>query len=248
MRSSWTPARVRAVVFGAVALAAILAGIYLVRSVLAVPGQAVDAGRAVIGDLRDLAAAFREGTVKTVFVNHAARLSGSNKLAVAELEQTEIYTRTESSSLLWGALQLPDVVVEARVPVEYVYYLDLSGVWEFELDGHRLLVRAPALEFNTPALDVSKLEYQVRASSLLRDEDAAIAALQAGLTELSRERAQEQIPLVRETARRHTEEFVRNWLAGAFDSPEIHAIEVEFADRPPPGEGVTMTGGVEGGR
>ena len=66
-------------------------------AVLSLPGRAVDAGLEAVGDLRDLAAAFRQGTVKTTFVNYAAQLSGGNKLAVAELSQVEIYTRTESS-------------------------------------------------------------------------------------------------------------------------------------------------------
>ncbi|MFQ5525527.1 MAG: hypothetical protein ACE5GX_04635 [Thermoanaerobaculia bacterium] len=247
MKARWTVARVWAVGVGIVVLLGFLTAVYVVRSVLSVPGRAVEAGRAVVGDVRDLAAAFRQGTVKTVFINHAAQLSGGNKLAVSELAQTEIYTRTESSSLLWGALQLPDVVVEARVPVEYVYYLDLADAWEFELVDDALLVRAPRLRFATPALDVSRLEYDVRASSLLRDEDAAIEALRKGLTELSRERAEAQIPLVRETARRHTEEFVGNWLSGAFDEPEVRHIEVVFEDEPLPGEETEIVGGRNGG-
>jgi len=219
---------------------AILAGVYVARSVLAVPGRAVDAGQEIVGDLQDLAAAFRQGTVKTTFVNYAAQVSGGNKLLVAELSQTEIHTRTESSSVLWGALQLPDVIVEARVPVEYAYYLDLADAWEFELHDHALMVRAPQIRFNSPALDVSRLEYVVRASSLLRNEQAAIAALQAGLTELSRARAQDQIPLVRETARGHTEEFVGNWLSGAFDATDIYRIEVVFEDEPDLGAGAEL--------
>lgn len=229
----------------AVAIVAILAGVYVARSLLSAPGRAVDAGREIVGDLQDLAAAFRQGTVKTTFVNHAAQVSGGNKLLVAELSQTEIYTRTESSSVLWGTLQLPDVIVEARAPVEYAYYLDLADAWEFELLDHALRVRAPRIRFNSPSLDVSRLEYDVRASSLLRDEQAAIVALQSGLTELSRARARDQISVVRETARRHTEEFVANWLAGAFDAGEIHRVDVVFADEPLPGEGAEINLGAD---
>jgi hypothetical protein len=229
-----------------VAVVALLAAVYVIHSLLSLPGRAVDAGREVAKDLRSLAASFRQGSVETAFVGYATRLSGSNKLQVAELRQVETYTRTESSSLLWGTLQLPDVVVEARVPVEYVYTLDLAETWLFELEGSRLRVTAPALEFNAPALDVSRLEYDVRASSILRNEDAAIVALQSGLTQLSRERARQQIGLVRETARRQTEEFVGNWLGSAFDGGEDCTVDVIFEDEPVPGEGATLGKGLDG--
>lgn len=246
--SGSSPHRVWAVALAAVAILAIVAGVYVFRSILAVPGTVVEAGGNLVGDLGDLAAAFRQGSVKTTFINHAARLSGGNKLVVAELRQSEIYTRTESSSVLWGALRLPDVVVEARVPVDYVYYLDLADPWEFELREHVLLVRAPSLSFSSPALDVSRLEYEVRESSLLRDEDEAISALQSGLTELSRQRADQQIPLVRETARKHTKRFVEAWISGTFDSAELYRIDVVFADEPLPGEGAVLGNGLEGKR
>ncbi len=240
MRRISTSGRAWAIAVAALAIVAILAGVYAVRWVLGVPGRTVEAGREIVGDLKGLAAAFRQGTIETTFISHATRLAGGNKLIVAELDQTEIYARRESNSVLWGTLKLPEVVVEARVPVEYVYFLDLADAWEFELRDRDLRVRAPRLRFSSPALDVSRLDYEIRASSVFRDEDAAIAALQAGLTELSRQRAREHIPIVRETARRHTEVFVRNWLSGAFENAEVRRIDVVFADEPLPGEDAAL--------
>ncbi len=230
-----------------VVVAALLAGVYLIDRLLGLPGRAVDTGREIAAELRDLVSAFDRGTVETAFVSYASQLSASNKLQVAELRQVEVFTRTESSTVLWGTLKLPDVVVEARVPVEYVYTLDLADTWRFELDDRRLTVEAPRLEFNSPALDVSRLEYEVRASSILRDEDAAMRALRAALTELSRQRARDLIHLVRETARRQTEEFVGTWLGAAFDHGDDYSIDVVFAGEPMPGEGAALEKGMEGG-
>lgn len=246
MTGSSGAGKVRATALAVVAVVALLAGVYMIHWLLSLPGRAVETGREVAAELRDLAAAFHQGRVETAFVNYAIQLSGTNRLQVAELRQVEVYTRTESSTVLWGILELPDVVVEARVPVEYVYYLDLADNWRFELEDHRLRVRAPRLEFNSPALDVSRLGYEVRASSILRDENAAIEALQSGLTELSRERAREQIRLVRETARRQTEEFVGKWLGAAFDSGGDYTIEVIFGGEAVPGEGATLGSAGEG--
>jgi hypothetical protein len=152
---------------------------------------------------------------------------------VAHLAQTEVYTRQDSETLLWGNLQLPDVVVAAIVPVEYTFHVDLDDSWQFSLENGVLMVVAPKIGFNTPALDVSRLRFDIRESSLLRDENAAIEDLKSGLSTLSRGRAREHISLVRETARRRTEEFVGTWLAGAFGDAESYRVEVLFADEVP---------------
>lgn len=243
--SAWATASIAAAV---VMIVALLGGVYLIDRLLGLPGRAVESGREIARDVRDLAAAFRQGEVETRFASYAGSLAGSNKLQVAELRQVEVFRRTESSSVLWGALRLPDVVVEARVPIDYVYTVDLEAPWRFELADHRLLVRAPPLDFNPPALDVSRLEYEVRASSFLRDEDEAIAALQAGLSELSRRRARELTGLVRDTARLETAAFVRNWLAASFEDGEVYSIEVVFEGEAQPGAGAFVEGGLEGRR
>ena len=49
------------------------------------------------------------------------------------------------------------MVVAATVPVEYTYYLDLDESWDFVLREGTLVVLAPEIRFNTPALDVSRL-------------------------------------------------------------------------------------------
>jgi hypothetical protein len=65
---------------------------------------------------------------------------------------------------------------------------------------------------------------------LLRDEDTVIEQLRSGLTQWSRERAADHIILVRETARRRTQDFVRTWLVGAFSDAGRYRVEVAFAD------------------
>ena len=228
------PHTVWAIAFVIVALAGLttLAGLYVFNALRGAPRAAVEAGREVLGDLRSVAEAFRTGTVRTTFVNYAARVTGGKKLQVAELAQTEVYTRQDAGTVLWGNLQLPSVVVAATVPVEYTYYLDLEDPWSFRLEGDTLVVEPPEIRFNTPALDVSALHFEVRESSLLRDETAVLETLRAGLTRLSRERALDHISLIRETARRQTEEFVATWLSGAFGDAASYRVEVVFPGEP----------------
>ncbi|MDH3253512.1 MAG: hypothetical protein OEM62_00845 [Acidobacteriota bacterium] len=232
MESQPRPSVAWPIVFAIVAVIVVLtaAGLFIFQSVRAIPGDVVEGGLKVAGRLRELAGAFREGTVETSFFSYATRVSGSNFLQIASLQQTEVYTRQDKTSVLWGQLALPEVVVAATAPVEYTYYVDLDETWEFRLQDQVLWVDAPSIRFNTPAIDVSELHFEVRTSSLLRDEAAVIEQLRVGLTELSKQRAAEHVDLIRETARRRTEVFVRTWLAGTFEDAARYRVEVTFDD------------------
>lgn len=211
-------------------LAVLGTGLYVFHTLRRLPGETLEQGRAT---LRELVEAFRTQRVTTSFASEARALNGTTRLQVATLNTQEVFTQKDEAVVFWGGLALPDVLVEARAPVEYVYYLDLDGAWRFELhaDARRIRVRAPALAFNTPAVDVGALRYEVRQGSLLRDERAALERLKQALPALTGARAQRSVPLVRETARRQATLFVSRWLAQRF-GPEAASYEVEvlFAD------------------
>ncbi len=213
---------------------AILAGglcaVWIYRSLRQIPGDVVATGRQVLAELGEVASAFHSGTVTTRFISHATEVSGSNYLQFAQLTETEIFQRTDEATVLWGNLDLPDLVVEATAPVEYTYFLDLNAPWQLRQKGAVIEVLAPAIEANTPAVDISALTYSVRTGSLLRDEASALARLRAGITEMAKQRADDNVDLVRELGRRKTEEFVENWLARSFaDGDQFHA-KVVFID------------------
>ncbi|MGH6690961.1 MAG: hypothetical protein ACREF4_09820 [Gammaproteobacteria bacterium] len=206
------------------------AALYVFVSLRDAPGRAVDKGREVLRDLSEVAAAFRQGTVETRFLSYATGVAGGQRFQFATLEQMEIFRRRDRSAVMWGQLELPDVVVEVTAPVTYTYYLDLDAPWRMTLEEGAIRVVAPAIEANLPAVDASEIEYTVRQGSLLRDEEAATANLKRTLTELTRLRARDHVPLVRELGRRETEKFVATWLAQAFEDGGDYRIEVVFAD------------------
>lgn len=218
-----------------VALAAILAGagLYVFRSLRSAPGEALDQAAALVDKAAQVAAAFRTGTLVTRFASEATRLNGTARLQFAELVQSEVFERTDSTSVFWGQLQLPDVIVEARAPVTYTYYVDFEKPWDFRrLEGTTLDVLAPAVEWNTPAVDASAIRYSVRKGSLLRDEAAVMEQLRGGVTELSRARAREHVALVRDTGRVKIAEFVDRWLRERFADGAGYHARVRFADEP----------------
>lgn len=218
----------------AVAIVAILAGtgLYVFRSVRSLPGEVVEGGRKALQDLGAVAAAFRTGTVTTTFRSYATEVTGTTRLQFAELRQEEGFERRDAEAILWGALSLPDVVVEARAPVTYTYFLDLDKEWRFRLEGRDVLVVAPPVEWNRPAVDVSALRFTVREGSVFRDEDLVKERLRSELTPLLERRARQHVAFVRETGRRKVEAFVETWLVRRFSDGSEHRAEVLFADEP----------------
>ncbi len=182
--------------------------------------------------LREVAAAFRTGTVTTSFRGYATEVQGTTRLQFAELRETEVFERRDEAAILWGALRLPDVVVEARAPIAYTYFVDLEKEWRFQLEGQEVFVRAPAIEWNRPAVDVSALRYEVRAGSVFRDERLVQERLRDELTALALLRARQRLPFVRETGRRKVEAFVETWLVQRFSDGQAYRARVRFADEP----------------
>jgi hypothetical protein len=184
-----------------------------------------------------VAAAFTRGTITTSFVSYATRLDAQRRLQFATLHQMELFTRTDEARTAFGYLPLPDVIVEARAPVEYTYYLDLQAPWELRLDeGTRsILVRAPRIEFNQPAVDASAITYEVRKGSFFRDTDQARENLKKSITGLSQRKARDNTALVRETGRKQTAEFVETWLARSFTDGNKYRVIVLFPDEVGPG-------------
>jgi hypothetical protein len=223
---------IRSLPVALVAVVAILAGsaLYVFRSLRDAPGEAID--KSLSGALR-VAEAFRTGTLVTRFASDGTRMNGTARLQFAELQQSESFERTDSTTLFWGQLELPDVVVEARAPVTYTYYVDLERPWAFRrLNDGVLDVTAPPIDFNTPAVDPSAIRYSVRKGSILRDEQAVLERLQTGLTELSRARAREHVALVRDTGRVKIADFVERWLRERFDDGRGYRARVTFSDEP----------------
>jgi hypothetical protein len=220
-----------------VALLAVAAGLFVFERLREAPADVLREGREAIGDLRRVAEAFNTGTVVTSFVSYATEVSGSSYFQFATLRQIEVFERKDSRATLWGQFQLPDVVVQARAPVTYTYYLDLEKDWQMRLENGVIHVLAPEIGHNTPALDASALTWEVRSGSVFRDEGEALERLKEGLTGMADRRARENVTVVRELGRRKTAAFVQQWLAREFTDAEVHRVEVIFADEVPRVEG-----------
>lgn len=229
-----------------IAIALILTAgvVVLFRSCLAWPERVLQKSADTIQKSRDalatVAAAFHQGTITTSFVSYATTITNTHFLQFATLKQTEIFTRTEEPSTAFGYVPLPDVVVEARAPVEYTYYLDLNAKWNFVIRNGVLEVYAPAIRANRPSVDVSALSYEVKKGHFKTTE--ALDNLKNTVTSLVILRAKENVPLVRETGRHQTAEFVERWLSRSFTDGKSYPVKVYFPGESPPDQIKLNTG------
>lgn len=178
--------------------------------------------------LADVATAFRHQTITTSFASYATSLQPNQYLQFATLKQNEVFSQTDQTVTGFGYIPLPEIVVEARAPVEFTYHLDLNAKWEFTLKDEFIVVQAPRIRFNKPAIDAAEVEYQVRKGSFFRDHSEALDNLKSSITSLAQLRAKENIALVRETGRRQVAKFVENWLAHAFSDGKNYPVKVYF--------------------
>jgi hypothetical protein len=214
----------------ALALLLIGSALYVFRSLRHFPAEVAAGGQQMVRELQEVARAFTTGSVRHLFVSYAASIEGTAYLQVATLRQTEVFELEDRATTLWGALELPAVAVRATAPVEYTYHVDLHADWRFELRDQRVLVLAPPLGHNKPAIDASLIRYEVRQGSRLRDERAVLQRLKQDLSGRSMAQAENNVGLVRETARRQVHGYVERWLLQTFDDGESYAVEVFFAD------------------
>ena len=217
------------------------------RSCRNLPGEAIDKTGKLVRDagkvLADVVGAFNQGRVTTEFISYASSLSPTHRLQFATLKQTEIFTRRDEASTAFGYVPLPDIVVEARAPVEFTYYLELNARWQLLLKDNVIYVLAPDIQYNQPAVDVSAIRYEVKKDSVVRDTKAALESLKQSVTQLSKIRARENINLVRETGRRQTTEFVEKWLMKSFSDAKQYPVKVYFPGEKLP-EGIQAEAGV----
>ncbi|HRB12890.1 MAG TPA: hypothetical protein PKU70_07745 [Vicinamibacteria bacterium] len=214
-------------------IACLVLPILLIRSAMQRVRSLGGTAESALIAVRHMADGFRTGEVETTLRSYGAQVHGTSRFQFAELKQLESFERKDSTSLAWGAIPLPDVVVEARGAVVYTYVLDLQKRWDLKLEGQTVEVLAPAPEFSTPALDPSTLVFETKQGSVLRDEEAVRKALQTGLAGLLTDRARAHLPLVRETGRKTTEDFVRNFLLSHYDDAAGMKVRVRFADEAP---------------
>ena len=127
-----------AIAMACLIVACLVLPILLIRSAMTrVRSLGGTAESALIG-VRNFAEAFKTAKVETTLKSYATQVHGVSRFQFAEVKQQESFERTDSASIAWGAIPLPDVVVEARGQVVYTYFLDFQKRWDLKLENGRV--------------------------------------------------------------------------------------------------------------
>lgn len=208
--------------------------VLIFRACVKMPGETIsktgDAVRKATSALKDVAAAFRQGTITTSFTSYATTIEGMQLLQVGKVNQMEIFTRSDERAL--GYIPLPEVIIEARAPIEYTYYVDLNKPWHFIIEKNVLQVYPPEIGVNTPAVDVSRMDFEVKKGRFGTEQ--VREDLKKSISFMAKEKARQNIGLIRETARGKIGEFVANWLARSFPDGQDYPVKVFFPDERQP--------------
>ncbi len=199
--------------------AAVLSGAFLAGKFMVTSAQEQVLDKAI--------SSFSNEEIQMRFMSFATTLAPLRRLELAKINQLEVFERSSQPKLFWEKLNLPEVVVQASVPVEYLYYVELNEGWRITLNEHVCTVTAPALQAGTPAPDISSLRFEVRKGSIFRDESIVTKELQREMTGLLEKRAQESLTLTKEPARKQIAELAKQWLMS--ESKQAQVIVV-FAD------------------
>ena len=176
-----------------------------------------------------------EETTKGQFISYVCSMQAQNNLQVATLHTQEEFGITSEKKLF---SYMPGGVVEvaARVPCEITYNVPLKdSEWAFYIrdQGRRLIIVAPDIGFNKPAIDLARYELRVVKDSMIRDSEEVKLALQNQIPKLLDGVAQKNIDSIRDTARISIKDFIEQWLLNSFGDKQIMTPVVDrvyFAD------------------
>lgn len=164
--------------------------------------------------------------------SHFGALKSTQNLQVAILKSGETFV-LERTEKYWKAEGKASLKVD--VPVRYYYFLDLKKDWKFHWDEETngLIVIAPKIEFNEPAIDYHQAEHRILESSVLVDEEAMLVSLKKSLPVKVSERAKEHIALAKDSVRREAKNFVEDFFLPRLKENypgKVFVREVIFSD------------------
>ncbi|PKL48941.1 MAG: hypothetical protein CVV42_08070 [Candidatus Riflebacteria bacterium HGW-Riflebacteria-2] len=169
------------------------------------------------------------------FSSYVGGLQGQNNLQVASLHTKEEFAYISEKKLFH---YMPGGIVEvaARVPCQITYHVQLKdSEWSFYIrdQGRRLIVVAPTISFNRPAIDLAHYDLRVIKDSMIRDSEEVKLALQNEIPGLLEEVGRKNIDSIRDTARISIKNFLEQWLFNSFGDKQIITPVVDrvyFAD------------------
>jgi len=181
-------------------------------------GQTIkQVGTEFVRTISAIAEKFKTGTITHTFIEQIPDISSTNGdiLELSTSRSEEIFTRSDSKSILWDAVDLGTTVSEIRVPVKFRYHIRLSGNWRLATKNHVCKVLAPPiLPSLPPAIYTNQMEKSTTSGWARFNKDDILSELERSITPELEKRAGDtkHLKLVREACRQSVADFVKKWL------------------------------------
>jgi hypothetical protein len=182
-----------------------------------------------------IAEKIKTNIIKTEIRSYHTEIKSTQNFQVAEITQDEEFKREEISK--WLTIPVGTAKTSIVFPeVKTTYYIDLREPYEMEYNevNNRLFIKNLKLQFNRPAVDYSKMREDHENILFGTSKDEMIKKLKSEVTPELQKRAEKNINLILEIARKQTERFFREYiLLTNKDAPDYEKfqkaiIEIRF--------------------
>ena len=184
-----------------------------------------------------IAGDFQQAKITQTFIGSLPKVrdASGSQLEVATLENTKVFKRTNTRTILWDKFSLGANVTEIRVPATFRYHVKLPDPWKLEVRDQQCIVISPMLRPTIPvAIHTDRIEKYSERGWARFDKEDQTDALMKSITPLltSHASSDSHMNLVREHARKTAAEFVRHWLMkeNHWREDRFRTITVIFAD------------------
>ena len=225
-----------------IALFALIAFVYILRTPERLIESAGKGAVGVAGALENAAANFQKSTITRTFT---ASLPAFESARGGLLELTKV-TAVESFKskdelkydFIWFELSAGTTTTEIRVPVTYRYHLRMRDTWRLDVESGVCIVYAPEIRpSQPPAVDTYKMEKSSDEGWARFNVEEQMEKLEKTITPTIRKYAgdEKHMAAVREQCRKTVEEFVQDWLVheNQWGDEKLRVVKVFF-----PGEAV----------
>jgi hypothetical protein len=141
------------------------------------------------------------------------RTHGDVLEVASPLKTMELFSKSDSRFAAWGKVYLGTSTSEIKVPASYRYHIKLSEMKGTKMKDKELVVKVPAIYPSLPvAFDTAGVEKRSEDGWFRFDGEQLLAELEKNITPELERRAQQHLPVIKETARKDIELFVQKWI------------------------------------
>lgn len=184
---------------------------------------------------------FLSGKVTDEYIEYWTGIEQMNRLQFSQIKTVETFRLKEAKGFFGNNLFATAEVV-IKTPVEYNFYVDLNGKWDFiyDKDDNGVTVIAPRISYNKPSVDVSQMEIRNISKSIWINNEELKNKIIKNIMPHCAVSAGKKVSQIKPMAKDSIKNFVDAWFINIkFADSEIkpHVKEIYFSNEK---EGISL--------